>query len=722
MQACTIDRIMFSQLLDMLVAKVKDNIWVLFICIPGLDIDSGGLKFIESDADVHALYDLAEKSNIQKKEHDKRKKHAYNMSVKELVAWAEEEARSYYLRSPPLKSRPIRNDMKVRVLFTDMYCAEDEGFKITPPLNDDEVGKEDLLVWCSNLENDCVNDAAKILEGMSEGKNNASKSVEFTQGVQGVADGINGIIYDGIDAANIDIDEQFKVNGAEVPDEFPREAGDEGRSAQDDHTKLMLTALLRKLKGNGKGITYPFAIVEDSKERSNKEKIVAKCGQRKEIIKDPSNGKQRAFKKYPSNNAKKTTCDVTIQDHYGYLRSYVKALADSNEGSTIKVGVTINPNEKTYFDRFYVCFKALKDGWKMGCRRIIVLDGLAWVVVSVENKDNWSWFLELIAEDLEVPNGNGLTLMSDQHKGLIEAVKDVMPLSEHRQCARHIYDGFRNQFSGVEFKELFWVTSISTYPQRFNKIIEKIKTANPREHQHLLLKGPKTWSRAFFTDGRCCEVVENGFIKCFNYVLVWHVIPCGDNQFEVRRGSDAFKNKMVEDYVPECFKKDRHNKKGCKKEPIPAVPKEKKKAGRPKKTPNTKTLENDNDVPAFVDNDIDKFEMGASNTRVVFNDGRVEKKGGRLMPAQRLGRMGIWLDMKGATSDPIEDTKAFQSSLLAFKQPSNFLGTHQSQILRLERDEELDDDMIQLGYCLYDDSMIDIGFMFVVQLWARGWE
>nr|GEY68973.1 potassium channel, voltage-dependent, EAG/ELK/ERG, ankyrin repeat-containing domain protein [Tanacetum cinerariifolium] len=59
MQACTIDRIMFSQLLDILVAKVKDNIWALFICIPRLDIDSGGLKLIESDADVHALYDLA---------------------------------------------------------------------------------------------------------------------------------------------------------------------------------------------------------------------------------------------------------------------------------------------------------------------------------------------------------------------------------------------------------------------------------------------------------------------------------------------------------------------------------------------------------------------------------------------------------------------------------------------------------------------------------------
>ncbi|GKC91978.1 hypothetical protein Tco_1157420 [Tanacetum coccineum] len=336
MQACTINRIMFSQLLDMLVAKVKDNIWALFICIPGLDIDSNGLKLIESDADVHALYDLAENYVTVDLEHDKRKKHAGNMFVEELVAWAEEEAKSPYLRSPPLKSRPFRNDMKGRVLFTDMYCAEDEGFEMTPPLNDDEVGKEDLLLYCSDLENDCVNDAAKILEGMSAGKNDASKYVEYTQGVnegmneginEGMNDGMNEGMNDGvnedIDAANNDLDEQTdvgdhayqnsesdsdhsdksfdylsdgedeliqhskrmiqsKVNGTEVPDEVPRAAGDEGTSAEGQHTTVdverfreiddtgfgltplirehekYMEGLLKKLKGNGIGITDPL--------------------------------------------------------------------------------------------------------------------------------------------------------------------------------------------------------------------------------------------------------------------------------------------------------------------------------------------------------------------------------------------------------------------------------------------------------------------------------
>ncbi|GJS49092.1 pentatricopeptide repeat-containing protein [Tanacetum coccineum] len=235
----------------------------------------------------------------------------------------------------------------------------------------------------------------------------------------------------------------------------------------------------------------------------------------------------------------------TIQEHYGMIRSYGKEILDTNDGSTVKLGVTVNPDDKTYFDRFYCCFYGLKRGFQLGCRPVIALDGcflkkpnvgeiltavgrdgnnhiypIAWAIVNVENKDNWSWFLELLGADIDMPTGNGLTLISDQHKGLIEAVKDVMPLAEHRQCARHIYEGFRKQYSGVEFRELFWAASKASYPQLFNKIMQKIKRANPGAHDYLIKKDPKTWSRAFFRIGSNCEAVENGFSECFNSMLV----------------------------------------------------------------------------------------------------------------------------------------------------------------------------------------------------------
>ncbi|GJU45628.1 pentatricopeptide repeat-containing protein [Tanacetum coccineum] len=354
--------------------------------------------------------------------------------------------------------------------------------------------------------------------------------------------------------------------------------------------------------------------------------------------------------------------ETTMEDHYGYIRSYGKAILESNPGSTVKVGVTVNPDDKTYFDRFYVCFKGLKEGWKLGCRKVIALDGcflkkpnvgeiltaigrdannhiypVAWAVVNVENKDNWRWFLDLLGDDLDMPNGNGLTLMSDQHKGLIEAVKEVMPHAEHGQCARHIYEGFRKLYSGVEFRRLFWAASKASYPRLFNKIMSKIKTANPNAYEYLLKKDPKSWSRAYFHIGTNCEAVENGFSECFNSVILsvrnkplitmleairvivlermntmrrlydtwteyicpniqnrlelikdlhrfWHVIPTGGELFEVRNGSEAF---GVDEQRRLCtcrlWQLSGHNKTSCQNETVVLPPKPPCKKGRPRK-------------------------------------------------------------------------------------------------------------------------------------------
>nr|GEY33382.1 hypothetical protein [Tanacetum cinerariifolium] len=77
-------------------------------------------------------------------------------------------------------------------------------------------------------------------------------------------------------------------------------------------------------------------------------------------------------------NAKKyalTEYEKSIDEHYSMLRSYGKAILDSNPGSTINLRVTVNSDGKTYFDRFYVCFVGLADGWKASYRKIIALDG-----------------------------------------------------------------------------------------------------------------------------------------------------------------------------------------------------------------------------------------------------------------------------------------------------------------------------------------------------------
>ena len=105
-------------------------------------------------------------------------------------------------------------------------------------------------------------------------------------------------------------------------------------------------------------------------------------------------------------------------------------------------------------------------------------------------------------------------------QGIIEAAKDVMPLAEHRQCARHIYANFRKKFTGVLFRNLFWKAAKASYPAKFEQIMTCIKQNSKEAHKHLMDRNPESWSRAFFKTDRCCDAVENGISECFNSMIV----------------------------------------------------------------------------------------------------------------------------------------------------------------------------------------------------------
>ncbi|KAE8720090.1 hypothetical protein F3Y22_tig00109919pilonHSYRG00056 [Hibiscus syriacus] len=132
-------------------------------------------------------------------------------------------------------------------------------------------------------------------------------------------------------------------------------------------------------------------------------------------------------------------------------------LRSKNPGSTIKMAVNkVSDNSPPHFKRFYVCFDAMKRGWKEGCKSIIGVDGcflkglfkgillstigrdandqmylITWVVVEGESTYSWSWFLNIVAADLGLDDGFGYTIISDQHKSTTEREweenKDALP-------------------------------------------------------------------------------------------------------------------------------------------------------------------------------------------------------------------------------------------------------------------------------------------------------
>ncbi|XP_042753314.1 uncharacterized protein LOC122195466 [Lactuca sativa] len=270
-----------------------------------------------------------------------------------------------------------------------------------------------------------------------------------------------------------------------------------------------------------------------------------KCQEMQAIIQSKFHCKVSWSKCYRSRCRVLSLIDGNLSDHYARVWDYGHVLMRSNPGSTIRSSVIINPDQTTTFHRIYVCFKAIKYGWKIGCRRVIGLDGcflkgqckgelltaigrdannqiypIAWVVMEVENKVNWKWFLELVSEDLSLDACRGLCVISDQHKGLVEATKEILPHVEHIQCARHIYANFRKVYSGVQFRNMFWAAAKSTTEGDFKINMDRIKTLSEGAYDHLMAREPNTWCMTFFGSGLACECVENGIAECFNAVIV----------------------------------------------------------------------------------------------------------------------------------------------------------------------------------------------------------
>ncbi|XP_019266946.1 PREDICTED: uncharacterized protein LOC109244333 [Nicotiana attenuata] len=137
--------------------------------------------------------------------------------------------------------------------------------------------------------------------------------------------------------------------------------------------------------------------------------------------------------------------------------------------------------------------------------------------VDKENTLTWTWFLELQKHSLNLKDGTSITFMSDMQKGLLEAVRTVLPLSNHRFCVRHIEANWskRIKISG-EMKKYLWWSAWSTYEEDFKDQLKNLGELSVDAAKELLRYPPQNWRRSYFDTLCKNQMVDNNFIESFN--------------------------------------------------------------------------------------------------------------------------------------------------------------------------------------------------------------
>nr|KAJ0221921.1 hypothetical protein LSAT_V11C200071050 [Lactuca sativa] len=317
---------------------------------------------------------------------------------------------------------------------------------------------------------------------------------------------------------------------------------------------------------------------DEEEQEQVKNKIVARCGKRNEknikslkathigthYISEIENKPKVKLKEMITDikqRLKKWAKELTegkLTEHYARIWDYAQDLLIPNPRSTCNVCVTFNPDGKKYFHMFYIV-KDEKEGveealvW-MGMVKGELLTSIGRdannqvylivsVVMYVDNKPNWTWFLELLRDDLKLDGGRGLVVISDQHKST-------------RSC--------------------FWDASMSCMEGDFKMHMERIKSLNFSVYEYSMSKQPKTWCRAFLYQSMLVKklrmgsqiyvmdsVEENESIWTeyevplsiltliiiitmivTNYItdcMFWLIIHSQGHVYEARRGSDGYR-------------------------------------------------------------------------------------------------------------------------------------------------------------------------------------
>ncbi|XP_056690438.1 uncharacterized protein [Spinacia oleracea] len=262
---------------------------------------------------------------------------------------------------------------------------------------------------------------------------------------------------------------------------------------------------------------------------------------------------RRAFKivvkkefAYKVKYAAHTLLHGSMHEHYKKVGGYVAAIKNSSPGTMVELVTDVSKQAfPPVFQRFYTCFEGLQRGWKQGCRKVIAVDAcflktflggqlmsaigrdgndqmypISWAVVEGENNMSWEWFFLLHQRSLDLGEGEGIAIISDEHQAILNAVAAVLPKAEHRHCARHIFAHWHKTWKGDEMKLLFWKIAKAYNLADYNDALEELTQLNVDAATAFKGYKPEVFCRAFLDTTMKTDAITSNIAETFNGYII----------------------------------------------------------------------------------------------------------------------------------------------------------------------------------------------------------
>ncbi|KAL0246154.1 hypothetical protein GEMRC1_007368 [Eukaryota sp. GEM-RC1] len=212
---------------------------------------------------------------------------------------------------------------------------------------------------------------------------------------------------------------------------------------------------------------------------------------------------------------------------YAVLPMYLENLKKSMPGS-----VTELIADNSTFKMCFVALAASIEGWNF-CKKVICVDGtyirtqylgvvliataldgnqhtfpLAYAVVENETIDSWSWFLTQLASVLHLEDCEAVTIISDRQKGLLSALRNVLPYCHHAYCVWHLAENATGKGS-KHAKPFIYQLARSTTIEEYNCLFEELNQVSPSAADYISRIEPEFWVECLFSGNRHGMITSN---------------------------------------------------------------------------------------------------------------------------------------------------------------------------------------------------------------------